>query len=271
MNYITLIILIIVIVITLIAIIDVVFIFKGYSYHQLLNRHLYQKNILKLNDMTNETPNASYQQSVRRGWNNAKTKSIVMCCLCRNIEHVFFHNKIRLEKIGSCFAKYKIVVFENDSTDRSRALLKRWEYENRSVHLLSCYSFSKSHDCKLKTKTGYEYGALSNTRISKMAFYRNQYLKYAVTNYAHYDYMLCFDFDIQGGLYLDGMIKNFDPRIETKWDALIASGYQGISIFQGGGTVLYDSLAYVGQNQSYKSRGTLVGLLRDLNHNYKKI
>ena len=69
-------------------------------------------------------------------------------------------------------------------------------------------------DCKFRYSSGYHTGALSKNRIKKMAFYRNQYLKHINKYCKLYDYMMCFDFDLEGGLYIDGFLKNFDPDVE---------------------------------------------------------
>lgn len=261
---------IVVTLVIIVFIIDIVLTLNNNSYHRILNPKLYKKHILETKDITGNKVTKMYKNSVERGFLNCKSKSLIICCLCRDIRSVFLHNKKKLEQIAACFKKYKIILFENDSNDNSRDILKAWEKENQNVKLISCSSFSDSKDCILNTKTGYEYGALSNMRISKMAFYRNKYLELTMKDYSDYDYMIVFDFDIKGGLYLDGMIKNFDPLLEKKWDAVFASGYQGTSIFQGRSTVLYDSLAYVNYDDSYDKKATLMHLLKDMNKKYKK-
>ena len=63
-------------------------------------------------------------QKAKIGKNFIKDKKIVIGLLTKNSEYHIPNMKIKLELIGSMFQKYKIVLFENDSTDNTRYHLK---------------------------------------------------------------------------------------------------------------------------------------------------
>ena len=64
------------------------------------------------------------------------------------MEHNVEITRNKLENIGKDFMEYKIVIFENDSDDESRVLLKGWMNENENVELMDCCDMG-SCDCLL--------------------------------------------------------------------------------------------------------------------------
>ena len=122
-------------IIFLVTLLDLILIPLNKSIHRFIQYPLYKKSILTIQDIQSSN---EFKRSVQKGYKNVKSKSIVICCLCRNIKHVFLHNKKKLEHIGRLFKKYKIILFENDSSDNSRMILKSWEKINKNVTLLKC-------------------------------------------------------------------------------------------------------------------------------------
>lgn len=265
MNIFILISIILIIFCILIFIIDIIFSFNRYSYHELFYSYLYNTPILTQHHIINSD---NFKDSVKKGIEFIKNKTIVICCLCRNIKDFFEESKFKLEYIGNYFKNYKIILFENDSIDQSRSLLQKWSEQNDNVKLIPCCHIQNNCDCKFNFKSGYQYGALSNSRISKMAFYRNQYIEFMNNNYKDFDYLISYDFDLKGGIFIDGFLKLFDPKIEKIWDGVCASGYQGTSMLYGG-KMLYDSLAYVSYYESFDLKKTLYSHLVNMNNKYK--
>ena len=252
----------------LILLLDLIFSLSRYSFHQLIHPRFYRDPFLSYRDV-HPSPSAQFLASVQRGRNHMKSKSIVICSLCRDVEDCIEHTKQKLERIGSLFGKYKIVLFENDSADGTADSLVRWAEQNDRVTVLKCCALLGDCKCDLNTKKGYDLGWGSSERMAKMALYRNQYKMHVDHECSEYDYMMCYDFDLVGGIFLEGLIRTFDPRIEATWDAVCASGYQGMSMFQGF-TMLYDSLAYVGMEQSFSAKTTMFKVYRTMNATCKK-
>jgi hypothetical protein len=170
-----------------------------------------------------------------------KTKSVVICGLARDIEYLIGDLRSKLEFIGGKFAEYRIVVFENDSSDGTRDLLKQWSNDNPKMILLDCCD-ENNCDCKLNQEHGYKTGMFGTTRITRMATYRNKYLQFVQNTYSDYDYLLVADLDLNGNMSVDGLISSV---CKPNWDAIFINGKCPIFGFFGSLTCTYDAFAYI--------------------------
>ena len=236
-------------------------------WHGICNPDLYKNGIIEPEQL-NITP--AFTRQAEKGKAEMKESSIVICALGRNISDVFESNREKLERIGSMFKTYKIVLFENDSTDDSRDLFQEWEKANPQVILLQCFDESGSRECKYNSKSGYADGSLHPNRFHRMAYYRNQYLNYVKNHMPNYDYMMVFDFDTKGGISLDGIAHNFDPTVLPKWDMVCASGYLMCPWIIMGGRVLYDSIAFVPYKKHFYEKASSFRLGLTMNRTCKK-
>lgn len=231
-----------------------------------------EDNNLGLNKLTYKDLNLSedIMKDVERGYDIAKNESLVICGLARNVEKTIEKAKKKLEYIGSKFKDYKIVIFENDSEDNTREILKKWANVNKNVKLLECEEFG-SKNCKLRTKKGYDLGMFSENRIQRMAIYREQYLDYIKKNLNSYTYTLISELDLEGNQYIDGIFHSIGHPKD--WDAIFINGrapIQGIpSIFD----IMYDALAYLDISQEFQDMDKSViatSITKNLfNSNYK--
>lgn len=156
-------------------------------------------------------------------------KSIVICCLSRDNEDIVQKSIDRLRSIGKHFSNYHIVIYENDSKDMTREIIK--ENEDEHLTLIEC-----PNDCKIKYKKMYDIGRYSTERYQKMAFFREQYLNHVKTYFNTWDYMMVYDIDIKGCLDLKEFLDTFDR--EHDWDAFCVNGkFLNFT---------YDGLAYEG-------------------------
>lgn len=176
----------------------------------------------------------------------AADSSIVICSLIRNVESSFANTKKRLEMYGSLFKDYRIVLFENDSSDNTRRLADQWTHVNNRVILLSCPGVQ---DCKFNLKTQYQDGLSSNKRITRMKWARQQYLDFVKAHYANYDYMMVYDFDLDGNMCLDGFFQVLANSAD--WDAVFCNGRNPIPGTFGFKTFVYDGLPFVECDESF--------------------
>jgi hypothetical protein len=187
--------------------------------------------------------------------NNLKYKNnsrVVICSLARNSSKYIENSKIFFEYIGNLFSDYRIVLFENDSEDNTREILKEWALNNKRITLLDCYDTFGVKDCKLNIKKSYEIGVLSKKRIEKMVMYREQYLNYVKQNYSNYEYMMVIDFDLNGNINIDGLIDTLN--LSDEWDAVFINGRTPVPGTLGLSTIAYDNIAYVDyENGEYSS------------------
>jgi hypothetical protein len=183
-----------------------------------------------------------------KGKKIAEDSRAVLCCLARNNEKTCNRSIKMLEGIGKMFKDYRVIIFENDSEDSTREIVKNWESKNEKVTLLNCCS-KNSYDCKLKTKTGYSHGVVSNKRMEQMSSFRNEYLKYAYLNYNDYDYLIVTEFDLEGAIDKSGI---YDSLEQENWDGIFANGLIPLPPF-GVNHSMYDALAFIPHNHNEQS------------------
>ena len=250
----------------------IIYLTKNKGFHDKYGRKFYQKNILDSKTMfqyDSKQRNNNFKNSIKNGYKNMSNSRLVIITLARDIEKRFNKSKTKLETIGKLFKDYQIIVFENDSKDNSRNLLTKWSIKNPNVKLLTCCEQGNC-DCKFNNKTGYDYGVFSKKRIDKMTYYRNFMLNFIKnTKYHLYDYLLVYDFDIKGGIYLDGIATSFSNP--DKWDMICANGLMATPHITGYNTATYDSISYIGKNDNmnYRSHAFLewVKMNRQVNSN----
>jgi len=152
----------------------------------------------------------------------------------------------RLEFYGGLFADYRIVLFENDSSDRTRECAKQWSNTNKKVNLIECEGIE---DCKYKSREQYGNGILSHERINRMKWAREQYLNVVKTKYNEYDYMMVYDFDLDGNMCIDGL---FETLAFPEWDAVFCNGRNPVPGTFGLKTFVYDGSPFVECDEPFK-------------------
>jgi hypothetical protein len=192
-----------------------------------------------------------YNHNVAKGYSVMKTKTIVICALARNVASKLELNRERLESWGNKFKDYRVVIYENDSTDSTRKDLLNWQASNDKVIIIPCgLSDDPARDCIFNEKTMYEYGFTSTNRMAKMSKMRNIYLDYVKTYLKDFDYLMVYDIDISGPMNMDGMAIPFGNPYQ--WDAICANGVMPMPGTGGLSTVHYDSLPQVEVDQPYE-------------------
>lgn len=156
-------------------------------------------------------------------------KKIVMCCLARNNEDIIQKTIDRFRYIGGHFNDYHIVIFENDSSDNTRQIIKNNTGDD--LTLIDC-----PNDCRFNIRRMYDIGEKSLERFQKMAFFRQQYLNYVKEHFSNWDYMMVYDSDIKGCMDLTAFLDFFD--IEREWDAFCVNGVTSLL------DITYDPVAF---------------------------
>ncbi len=156
-----------------------------------------------------------HQKTTNLGFRYAKTRRLVIAGMVRNVKSNLPGIEKRAEKLGALFQDYRILVVENDSTDGTREYLLNWAKRNPRVTVLGCGR--NAHKCSLNLKAT-EGHSISRSRIEKMAYLRNIYLREVKERYSDFDYLAVWDMDIVGSVYLDGVANTMghflkDPEI----------------------------------------------------------
>jgi hypothetical protein len=171
---------------------------------------------------------------------------LVICCLARNSAKHFANSRARVEAIGRSFEDYVVLIFENDSSDNTRYLIKQWAVENPRIKLIQC---ADAVDCKLSNPEGYdlENNGKQKVRMANMVKFRNRYLNKLQCVPQEFTHVFIYDFDCRGPLDLDAVARVMD--IQETWDVVsvnkLSYGPPFYSVPVGG-----DFLAYLSPNGS---------------------
>lgn len=145
------------------------------------------------------------------GVEEMKKHKIVICGITRDnaldSAVVFKH----IEHIGGYFADYRVIIFENDSTDGTKAALQQWQNSNKKVKIESVdYSINKRPSIKF------------------LADARNHYLDIleGTHEYDDFDMVMVIDMDMSYGVDIRGVMNSFSTI--NNWDAVCANGIQSV-------------------------------------------
>lgn len=160
----------------------------------------------------------SYLENVSNGLSIAKKSKVVFVGMSRSIEWAIPNAAHRIRESGKLFADWKVVVFENDSEDGTKEILKRWQdtEEPGRVHL-SLNDFGFEH------LNGWQ-----PLRVERYARYRNECRKMAEMIMPDADFVVVMDYDAWGGHSQDGLLNSVSWLNKTPNAGCIAS----VSLFQ---------------------------------------
>ena len=132
------------------------------------------------------------------------TKSVIIAGCCRNVESFVNQNLHIIDSIGSQFSKYQVLIFENDSTDSTRLILKENQKSNYEYIFEDQISIQK--------------------RTERIAYCRNKLLDRIYQSYSDYDYMLFVDMDdvLASGKLSETIGSCFMYRTD-QWDGMFAN------------------------------------------------
>lgn len=149
-------------------------------------------------------------------------KSIIICSIVRNAEKGLRINIPVIKKLCSYFNDYKVFVYENDSTDSTKQLLKEWASHDSQHVIVSLNDNDHTATIPSQKDTGKVNPFFSARRIEKMTRLRNQYMIFVEQQGWEADYMMVVDLDV-AWLSLDGILDSLNS--EREWDAVAAFGY----------------------------------------------
>lgn len=149
-----------------------------------------------------------------------KTSSIIVCGIARDCGNNLPKNIRTINALCDSAKDYHVVIFENDSKDHTKQVLRDWAEARPKVHV-SLNDFNQV-TIPEKRKEQVVNPMFSCARIEKMARYRNFYLDYIETNNIPGDYIVVVDLDVNN-IDLPGVMDSFS--LMKDWDAVTANGY----------------------------------------------
>lgn len=147
------------------------------------------------------------------------SQKVVICGVCRNIEKELPYSKRIVEQIGSLFSDYRVVLYENNSSDLTSNLLKSWEQQNLKL-------FVKSENLTPSQLKGFvlnvsDEGQLFHPELIARA--RNEVLDIALSrDYDDFSHLIWIDMDFVKHPNYQAFIDIFETQEE--WDAIFANG-----------------------------------------------
>jgi len=147
----------------------------------------------------------SQDEKIKMSYKIMKEYNIIIAGCCRNVSSFIEKNIYIMNEIGKQFKSYKIIIYENDSIDGTRDLLKKMQ-DNKTME----YIFEDNLRIPLRTM--------------RIAHCRNKILEKIEKIYNTYDYLLMLDLD--DVLYSGKLIETINTCFlyKTKeWDAMFAN------------------------------------------------
>lgn len=139
----------------------------------------------------------------------------------RNAEKGLKKNIPVIKKLCQYFKDYKVVIYENDSTDATKEILQSW-MDEESDHVIVSLNDTDSSSTIPNAQSVKANPFFCKKRISKMATIRNHYMDYIDKEKLEADYLMVVDLDV-AELFLQGILTSFSDTPE--WDAVTAFGY----------------------------------------------
>ena len=174
-----------------------------------------------------------------------KSKKAVIAILVRDQESKLPEIEKKAERVGNMFNDYRIVVVENDSKDDTRAYLLRWTHRNPRVTVLGCGINADKCSMKFPKTEGHH---VDRPRIEKMTHLRNIYLDHVKNHLPSWDYLLIWDLDAVGMVYLDGIAHSIGYLEENPdVDIACANGIYRWGVL----TLFYDTYATLSKGENF--------------------
>lgn len=139
---------------------------------------------------------------------------VVICGISRDNAKELPQVMKYIEYTGKNFKDYRVIIFENDSQDRTKEILKNWQHTNKKVNILSIDYHNPKKD----------YSNMENPNISFLAKLRNHYLEELSSNseYKDFDVVMVVDMDMSYGWDMRGLFHSFNRF--SDWAAVCSNG-----------------------------------------------
>lgn len=194
---------------------------------------------MKIEDLLYPTPEFinSYNHFKDIGKKILSGSRLCIVGLTRNTQPVIVQNIQSLVQIGESAKEYKIIIFENDSSDQTKTIIEDITKSNTHIKLLS------------ENNNRPMFGSVQNAeRTYILAEYRNKLKKYVKEKYKNYDFTIVVDTDFQS-FSLNGVYNSFGwLNFNHKISAICGNSFQYKPVFDNNKPEIwnYDSWAYRG-------------------------
>ncbi|MCH9612157.1 MAG: hypothetical protein S4CHLAM102_06410 [Chlamydiia bacterium] len=152
-------------------------------------------------------------------------QKVVLCGVCKDIEEKLPHSVGYMKKIASFFDDAAICIYENNSSDQTRNILKEWQAEDNRVHLILEDVPQEVLESEIVNRVS---GKLFVAE--RIARARNRVLDLIMSEaYSAYEYVIWMDMDFFRTPSYEGIIEVFES--DREWDAVFANGVSPDKLF----------------------------------------
>ena len=153
--------------------------------------------------------------------NSHLDRTIIICGIVRNAERGLKRNIPEIKRLCQMSKGYKVFVYENDSTDMTKKLLKEWHDSDPANVFVSLNDTSAQPTIPSVSDVPSINPFYSQKRIDKMAKLRNAYMQFVDDMGWSADYFVVLDLDV-ARISADNIMSSF---VREDWDAVTAFGY----------------------------------------------
>lgn len=153
--------------------------------------------------------------------NSHLDRTIIVCGIVRNAERGLKRNIPEIKRLCQMSKGYKVFVYENDSTDMTKKLLKEWHDSDPANVFVSLNDTSAQPTIPSVSDVPSINPFYSQKRIDKMAKLRNAYMQFVDDMGWSADYFVVVDLDV-ARISADNIMSSF---VREDWDAVTAFGY----------------------------------------------
>ena len=153
--------------------------------------------------------------------NSHLDRTIIICGIVRNAERGLKRNIPEIKRLCQMSKGYKVFVYENDSTDMTKKLLKEWHDSDPANVFVSLNDTSAQPTIPSVSDVPSINPFYSQKRIDKMAKLRNAYMQFVDDMGWSADYLVVVDLDV-AKISADNIMSSF---VREDWDAVTAFGY----------------------------------------------
>jgi hypothetical protein len=147
-------------------------------------------------------------------------ENIIICGIVKNCENKIKQNLDLAIATGNCFNQYKIVIYENNSSDNTVAELNKYSDNNNIIIISENIDISKKENFVIWSYTEIT-GSDHPCRIEMISNARNKVLNEINNdNYSDYSYVIWIDMDSSGWDIL-GIIDSFNKK--DLWDVVYSN------------------------------------------------
>lgn len=153
---------------------------------------------------------SNYDQRIAAGLEKMRDSRIVIAGLARNVAKHIPRLRTTIAQLGKRFADYRVLFYENDSSDQTPQLLQQWAREDSRIKLIS---ESLGDPVHLPERCLH--------RAERMSFYRSRCQAEILDRWSDFDQVVLMDTDLEGGWSGDGIANTYG---HDDWDFVGSNG-----------------------------------------------